>query len=253
MIKTIINQCWAAYKKNNYMLYCYFKSKLRLEIAKAKMKWVNKMNIKNGKSGNNNSIWNYINELRQGNSKNVLDGIRQMYKYDDLAAADAIGQAYQNFFNKHSPIDNNDDYFHIRPQESDSNSVGIIITPDEVLAVISKLNCKKASGYDLINNSLIMAISQYICLPLCIIYNKSLQTGIYPAAWKYSMVTVIPKKNILDLNNFRPISLLSSMSIIFEKVIMQHLISDYNIYSKLSNQQFAFRRLSSCECAMLSI
>ena len=56
VIKTIINQHWAAYKKNNYMLYCHFKSKLRLEIAKAKIKWVNKMNIKNGKSSNNNSI-----------------------------------------------------------------------------------------------------------------------------------------------------------------------------------------------------
>ena len=56
--------------------------------------------------------------------------------------------------------------------------------------------------------------------PLAIILNKSIVNGIFPDAFKIAKIIAIFKsKENNQLNNYRPMSLLSSISKIFEKIL----------------------------------
>jgi hypothetical protein len=86
----------------------------------------------------------------------------------------------------------------------------------------------------------------FISSPLCHIINTSRNSGVYPARLKYSIVTPIHKK--VDKNNvshYRPISLLTSFSKIFEKMIYSRLITHITSNKIFTNSQFGFRKKSS--------
>ena len=80
-----------------------------------------------------------------------------------------------------------------------------------------------------------------------------LSTGIFPEAMKLSKVIPLFKKNdTKDLANYRPISLLTSFSKLFGKVIYKQLYSYLNENMLLSENQFGFRSNFSTELAALS-
>jgi potassium voltage-gated channel Eag-related subfamily H protein 8 len=93
---------------------------------------------------------------------------------------------------------------------------------------------KAVHGYDGITANLIEASAPFISSPLAYICNKSLSTGIFPSCLKYSEITPIHKKgDKTDMSNYRPISLLPTLSKILEKVIYKWLLSHLNKYNIL--------------------
>jgi hypothetical protein len=73
-----------------------------------------------------------------------------------------------------------------------------------------------------------------------------LSTGTFPLRLKYAEIKPIFKKG--DKNkmvNFRPISLLTSFSKVFEKVIYTRLYQHTTCNFILANEQFGFRTLMS--------
>ena len=67
--------------------------------------------------------------------------------------------------------------------------------------------------------------------PLTNLFNKSLSTCEYPTCWKEANVTPIYKKNDKDKpNNYRPISLTSTLSKVMEKLVFKQI---YNIALKI--------------------
>jgi hypothetical protein len=96
----------------------------------------------------------------------------------------------------------------------------ILITPHIVRQILSKLDTSKATGQDQINNRILKECASVLCVPLSALFNKSLELGIFPSSWKEAMVTAIFKKQDRQLKeNYRPISLLSCISKIFELII----------------------------------
>lgn len=64
-----------------------------------------------------------------------------------------------------------------------------------------------------------------IAAPICSIFNLSLQTGVFPQDWKSAAVTPLFKGgDSCDLNCYRPISILLSLSKFFERLINTQLI-----------------------------
>ena len=69
-------------------------------------------------------------------------------------------------------------------------------------------------------------------------------TGIFPDAFKKSKITPIIKKGETSLLiNYRPISLLPTISKIFERIIHNQMYGHLNDNNLLANQQYGFRRL----------
>ena len=93
-----------------------------------------------------------------------------------------------------------------------------------------------------------------IIIPLAYIINLSLKTGEYPDLLKIEKVIPIHKGgSTQDVNNFRPISLLSIFDKIIEKIVHKRLyffLEDNNI---LYRNQFGFRKNNSTVYALIEI
>ena len=103
----------------------------------------------------------------------------------------------------------------------------------EILTKRKQLVLTKSQLYYLKNCAASIAPS------LCELFNKSLSSGQLPSEWKLSNLCPIPKKCPLhEVSNYRPISLLSLVSKVFERCIYNRLID--HISSKLNELQFGF-------------
>ena len=124
----------------------------------------------------------------------------------------------------------------------------------EVAYFINQLNVSKTSGPNGIPTKILQMISKIISLPLSKIYNIAITTGTHPV--KLKLVNVIPifkKGSRLLVSNYRPISLLSNLNKIFEKIIYKRI---YNFIEKnecLYSLQFGFRAKHSTTHALINI
>ena len=130
----------------------------------------------------------------------------------------------RKFHEKIDPaINTNDNYHSYLTEPTNTQFKFNYVSEKEVLKIIDSLKNKASYGTDEISNKLLKSIKNEICKPLTLIINQSLTTGIFPNAFKTSKVKSIYKKgDIADLNNYRPISLLPTISKVFERVKNTH-------------------------------
>jgi hypothetical protein len=84
----------------------------------------------------------------------------------------------------------------------------------------------KAVGSDLISHCMQKNTASTICKPLQLIFNYSLQTRKFPKIWKSAIVIALFKKGIKsDPSNYRPISLLSCVGKVFERVVFKNIFN----------------------------
>ena len=124
----------------------------------------------------------------------------------------------------------------------------------EIATIISNFGLKKASGPNSIPNNLLKEFSSLLTYPIKILVNKSLSEGTFPTLLKTAQVCPIYKK--LDKTkcvNYRPISLLSNLSKIFERIMYNRLERYLERNNMIYNHQFGFRRSYSTEHALMSI
>ena len=128
------------------------------------------------------------------------------------------------------------------------------ISTNEISKAIDSLKPKTSSGNDNISNKLLKAVKNELLDPLMLIVNQSFSTGIFPDLLKIAKVTPLYKKGKNSLlENYRPISLLPSVSKVFER-IMHNQIYEYFENSKLLyRSQYGFRRGHSTELAALEL
>ena len=100
---------------------------------------------------------------------------------------------------------------------------------------LNKLSRSKATGLDNISAKIIRECADLISVSLCDRFNKSLLSGIFPDDWKCARVTPLLKQGEpSDLINYRPISAISVIAKVFERIIYDHL------YNFLTNEDNIF-------------
>ena len=100
----------------------------------------------------------------------------------------------------------------------------MVITDSEVLAQLTSLKGSKATGPDAIGNILMKNVAVAIYPSLVKLFNYSLHKQHFPSAWKLANVCPVFKKGDNKISeNYRPISLLSNTSKVFEKVVHDRL------------------------------
>ena len=96
----------------------------------------------------------------------------------------------------------------------------IKINSKQISDIIKNLNVSKAHGPDEISGRMIEICGENITLPLSIIFNNIIKTGIFPDLWKCANVSPVHEKNSKqEINNYRPISLLPLFAKIFERIL----------------------------------
>ena len=117
----------------------------------------------------------------------------------------------------------------------------ISINSDEVLYILQSLDTTKASGPDGISARLLKEAAPAISESLTRIFNNSLLKGSFPSEWKKANVVPILKKGSPnDCNNYRPISLLSCVAKVFERVIFKHVFNFFRDNHVVSDCQSGF-------------
>ena len=115
-------------------------------------------------------------------------------------------------------------------------------TPDEVYGILINLRRKKATGTDGLPASFLKDSKDSIKHHLCHIINMSINTGVVPSAWKIARIIPIHKSgSTSDFDNYRPISVLPSVSKIIEKIVHKQLITFLEENKLIYSHQFGFR------------
>ena len=86
------------------------------------------------------------------------------------------------------------------------------------------------------------------------LFNLSFTTGVFPSVLKTAkVVTVFKKDSKLDYTNYHPISLLSNIEEILEKLMHKRLYTFLNKSNVVYNEQFEFRQHYSTSHALINI
>jgi hypothetical protein len=156
--------------------------------------------------------------------------------------------------NKNSSLD---DSYQLLTANEKSIKNTIFMSPilrKEVQTAIQNIKNKKSAGVDEIPSSLLKRCSNYICHPLAEIFNLSICEGKFPNKMKTSIVIPLHKKGSKqDISNYRPISLLLSLSKIFEKLMAERIVNFANKYNIFSECQHGFRKGKTTDNATMSL
>ncbi|KAI8483110.1 hypothetical protein Bbelb_391290 [Branchiostoma belcheri] len=118
------------------------------------------------------------------------------------------------------------------------------LSEEEVRQQLRTLQVGKSGGHDKITPRLLRLVADPISVPLTRLYNKSLLLGQVPTEWKKANVTPIHKAGNRHLtNNYRPISLLSTVSKVLETLVNKRLTAHVNRI--LTDNQSGFRPLDN--------
>ena len=117
----------------------------------------------------------------------------------------------------------------------------IWVREEEIIDKISILDSNKATGPDKISNKMIISIKNEIVKPLCLLFSKSLRLKKYPRSWKIAHVIPLFKNGDKSLpSNYRPVSLLSCVSKIFEKIVFKNIFNHLHKNKLLCKFQSGF-------------
>ena len=125
---------------------------------------------------------------------------------------------------------------------------------DELYNIIMAMKNSNSAGEDEISGKILKAIANEIVEPLAHCINLSLLSGIVPSKTKIAKIIPIFKSgNKNDKTNYRPISILPSLSKVLEKVVYNRLINYVTKNNILTPSQYGFRKKSTTCTAILDL
>jgi hypothetical protein len=91
---------------------------------------------------------------------------------------------------------------------------------DTVNKLVNKINIKKATGVDQISSKLLRAGAPVLNKHITTLVNNTIKTSVFPTRLKEAQVVPLHKKNDpLDKKNYRPVSILPTISKVYEMVL----------------------------------
>ena len=234
--------------------YVKYRNLLISAIKQAKVLYFLKKSISN--NNDVKSTWKFINSVLNKNKKERVKSI------NDPNGTELTGVDMANYFNSYftniipdivsSIPDVAFDVLQNIPSAT-SSFYFFPICPREIEIIILKLKDKPCN----INDISVKALkSVYVTLSfiLCYIFNLHVQHGIYPNLLKKGRVVPIYKAGSpRDVGNYRPITTLSTLNKIFEKIIHKRMISYIEHHNLISQHQFGFKRNSSTTLAIFDL
>lgn len=222
---------------------------------------------------------NYYNQYfssNRSNIKNTWKGVKEVVGFNagntnlpskiitddnnELTDCTSIANSFNQFFTKigrnlaASVPNSNTSPLTFMPPVCNNTFHFTPISRKEIEDQIEQINAKKSTGPFSIPVYILKLIKSQISAPLQLIFNNSLLLGIVPESFKLASITPVFKKGSqLNVNNYRPISLLSTFNKILEKLVYKRLIEFINKNNILYNKQFGFRSKHSTLQAILSI
>ena len=215
----------------------------------------------NDHKGNLKKIWAGIKEIISINKKTkytsfkLFDG--KSFITDEKAVADKFNNYFCNIANdilKKRKYNGKKCFLDYLNEPNAATIVLCATDPLEIDCLISGLNEGKSTGPNSIPTNILKLIKDKISPMLCDIFNISLSTGVFPDLLKLAKTIPIFKKGSkLEVGNYRPISLLSNINKILEKLVHKRLYSFLEEHNCFYKNQFGFRSGHATEHALIEI
>ncbi|GFV13676.1 RNA-directed DNA polymerase from mobile element jockey [Trichonephila clavipes] len=128
-------------------------------------------------------------------------------------------------------------------------------SPTEVLTYVQRIKPKKSPGLDQISNRMIKNLPLKFLLFITLLINQLFKNNYFPDSWKTAVVIPIlkPDKNPDLAQNYRLISLLSSLSKVYEFVLLRRLNQHCAASNMIIPQQCGFRPKCSTVYQLLRV
>ena len=243
---------------DNKIAYNTYRNKLNSILRIAKRQHFEE--IFNSAKHDTNLTWKHINSLlhKGRNQTNYPDTFTEGGRTNN--DPNDIADAFNNFFVNLGPqlagkIPTSSNR---TPRPSNYNPNSFFLSPvsesDLFKVALECLKPNKAAGYDGFRPSIVRNVICFISRPLTHICNLSLHQGIFPEKLKTAKVIPIFKSgDKQQLVNYRPISILSCFSKIFERIMFNKIQSFLCKHNILSDSQFGFRPGRSTELALIDV
>ena len=120
--------------------------------------------------------------------------------------------------------------------------------------LLRHIRTNSAAGPDDLSAFFLRNYSYSLAPNITYIFNLSISNHTFPSLWKHANVTPVYKKKGVktDTGNYRPISILPILGRLLEKIVARQLQDHCDLNQIIPNEQFGFRKKSSCELALLA-
>ncbi|MEW8545715.1 MAG: reverse transcriptase family protein, partial [Candidatus Thiodiazotropha sp.] len=250
------HRTWTRYLESRdercYKLYVKARNKVKWLVRKEKRE--KEKGIAESSKTNPKNFWKYVNSKRKTSS-----GIGELHtqKGSSTFVADTDAdkaEVLSDFFSSVFTQEPDGDIPSLNKRNFDTESNDGYFDKETVRRLLVNINISKSQGPDQLHPKLLYELSNVICEPLSIIFNKSFESGLLPDEWKKGQITALFKKgDKKEPANYRPVSLTSVVCKIFEKLIRQRIIEHMNRNNLFSNKQFGFIGGRSTSLQLLTV
>ena len=232
------------------------------------IKLLNKLIATNLDIDRNNNWNHFLGKLSVGHKKfwKITSAIRGknrrlpnlLNENEELLTDDRKAEKLADEFAKSHEITRNFLHSNNRQVERLSNATGnqhifnndreTLTDEDEILYFIKLSKTAKSPGPDEIPNIVLKHLPKSMLKLMNKIFNACIQQCYFPKDFRHAIVVPVPKpgKDARCPSNYRPISLLSNVSKIFEKIVKKRIEDHLERRQILPNKQYGFRQEHSC-------
>ena len=244
--------------KEHHLKYKTYRNMLSILMRKSKMNYYNHYfknnwdNIKNTWEGIKSIL--YINNTHSNIPKILVSKNTTSVKQIEIAnifnnfftsvaakTKESIKYSHKHFFNFFK--NRSDDSFFLSPTKK-----------YEIINIMSSLDPNKSTGPNSIPTKVLKLLKNDISTQRSDIFSVSFSTGFFPTMLKIAKAVPIHKKHSkLVYSNYRPISLLSNLEKILEKLMYSRIFKFLNDNNSIYPLQFSFRQKFSTTHALISL
>ena len=210
------------------------------------------------------NTWKTIKTILNKNKKSSSYPSTFVHNGQDITNPKEIANGLNSFFTNIGPdlakeinTDGKPDVMSYMGQKRNKRLFFNFTTAEKIRKIIMSLKTKSSSGEDGISSAFLKNehILSAICPSLTILVNQSLCTGIFPERLKVAKVIPLfkDKGDDFSFEYYRPISLLSTISKVYERVVFDQLYEYFDGNKLFYSSQYGFRKKHSTETAGLEL
>ena len=208
----------------------------------ARQRWENDLRTKLSGPGVGSKTWWTLVKERQGTSHQ--ESIPPLTKQDGTTATSSREKAelLADLFSAKMTVPDP-----TRPpprltQECDQLLTTVEVTQERVERLLREVDIRKATGPDDVSPQVLRHCSSELAGPLSEVFKACVRENTWPSVWKKARVVPIhKKKSRSNPANYRPISLLSVVGKVLERVVVEAITRHLEDNALLSDHQFGFR------------
>ena len=245
-------------QSEDYNQYKFYRDTINSLLRKSKKQYHKQYFIKH--ANNLKKTWKGINNLlnRKDSTKvsDIFLNINGKLLTDQKLVVDKMNQYFINVAdNLAHKIPKPNTKFQDFLKNPNTHSLYLTeIAPHEIDELIHNLSSNKSGDIYGNTSNLVKLGGPVLIQIMTLLFNKSLDQGIFPSALKVSKIVPIHKgDSLFEMSNYRPISLLPIFSKILEKLMYARVIDFIKKYKILYENQYGFQKGLSTEFAINSL